>query len=278
MEEKSQMRVMDIPLSRLIPTNTRKFTEKELIKTRKSIEAIGMVEPFCVSEDGDSFLIDDGNKRYFILLDAGVESAPCVVVVRPDTYTASYQVIDVSPMMRKKMIDKVLETVPAEKIAAAIGLESLRPSLDKKLVEKLNPAVVLAYEQGLITKAGLSEFKKVIPKRQAEILKELKHTKQFGISVIQGLILVTPESERVAQGNESPWLKRDRSLDSITKGLQEVEQRSATMTQLYHTYVSDVTKQLVYVRSILRDKKAAAYLEKTYPEILKMFREIMERE
>lgn len=278
MEKKSAMVIKDIPLSRLVATNPKKFTGDQLASIRMSLEAIGMSEPLIVHEEGETALIIDGNKRYFILLEAGIESAPCVLVDRPDIYTASYQVIAVSPAERAKMIKKVLEKVSEAKIAAAIGVSSLKPGLDKSLAAKLNPAIILAFDQGLLSKAALQELKNVTPKRQAEILKELKQAKNYSLDVIKGLVLATPSSEQVAQKKKSPWTKSEEKRDTITKELQEIEKRSDLMSHMYHTYVSDVTKQLTYIRGFLKDKKIEQYVMAKYPGMLKAFREIMERE
>ena len=278
MEKKSLMKLKDIPLDRLVATNTKKFSNSELGPIRMSMEAIGMSEPLIIHDEGETALIIDGNKRYFILLEAGIESAPCVLVERPDIYTASYQVIAVSPAERAKMIKKVLEKVSENKVAAAIGVASLKPGLDKSLTAKLSPAVILAFDQGLLSKAALLELKNVTPKRQAEILKELKMAKNYGLDVIKGLILATPSSEQIAQKRKSPWQKSEEKRESITKELQELEKRSDLMSHMYHTYVSDVTRQLTYIRGFMKDRKIEQYVSAKYPEILKAFREIMERE
>ncbi|HBT77775.1 MAG TPA: hypothetical protein DEB39_12815 [Planctomycetaceae bacterium] len=278
MEMKSMMNAKDIPLSRLVASNPKKFRESDLAGIRMSLEQIGMLEPLIVHDEGATALIVDGNKRYFILLEAGIESAPCVLVDRPDIYTASYQVIAVSPAERAKMLKKVLETVSENKVAAAIGVSSLKAGLDKNLIAKLSPAIILAYDQGLLSKAALQELKNVTPKRQAEILKELKHARNYGLDVIKSLILATPSSEQVAQKKKTPWQKSEEKRDSITKELQELEKRSDLMSHLFHTYVSDVTRQLTYIRGFLKDKKIEQYVMSKYPEMLKVFREIMERE
>jgi len=278
MEKKSMMNTKDIPLSRLVATNPSKFRSNALVPIRMSMEVIGMSEPLVVYEEGEQALIIDGNKRYFILLEAGIESAPCVLVQRPDTYTASYQVIAVSPAERAKMIKKVLEKVSEEKIAAAIGVSSLKPGLDENLAAKLSPVVILAFDQGLLSKAALNELKAVTPKRQSEIMKELKRGKNYGLDVIKGFILATPSAEQVAQKTKTPWQKSEEKRESITKRLQEVEQRSELMSLLFHTYVGDVARQLTYIRHFLKDKKIEQYVMAQYPEMYKAFRDIMERE
>ena len=81
MEKESKVRIKDIPLKRLVPTNSEEFTEAQLSPIRMSMESINMLEPLVVCEENETALIIDGNKRYFILLEAGVESVPCIVSV-----------------------------------------------------------------------------------------------------------------------------------------------------------------------------------------------------
>jgi len=283
MEKKSKMVIKDIPLSRLETTNTRKFSNRDLTPIRTSMEEIGMLEPLVVYEEGETFLISDGNKRYYILLEAGIESVPCILAPRPDTYTPSYQVIAVSPAEREKMIIKAREKVDDARIAAAIGVPSLTPILDKSFVAGLNSAIILAYEQGLLQKTALQELKNVTSKRQTEILKELRQNtpKQGGvysIDVIRGLVLATPPAGRVTHKRKTPWQKSEEKMNSITKELQDIEKRCDLMSGLYHTYVSDVAKLLSYIRCFMKDKKIEQHLRTKYPEIIKAFRSIMDRE
>ena len=278
MEQKSEMTAKDISLSRLVATNSKKFTLRDLAPIRMSIEEIGMLEPLIVYDEGETALIIDGNKRYFILLGAGIESVPCILAKCPDTYTPSYQVIAVSPVERAKMIKRVLETVDENRVAAAIGVSSLKPILTDKFADGLNPAVILAFEQGLLTKTALKELKNVTLKRQAEILKVLTQSKNYNLGVIRGQILDTPTAERVVQKRRTPWQKNEEKMDAITKRLEQIEKQSDLMSRMYHTYVSDVTKQLTYIRGFLKDKKIEQYVTTKYPEMLKAFRTVMERE
>ena len=178
-----------------------------------------------------------------------------------------------------KMIQKVLEKVSEDKIAAAIGVSSINPGLDKNLIARLAPLVIQAYDQGLINKTALNELKHVSLKRQIEIVKELKQTKNYNLDIIKGLVLATPSAEQVViQKRKSPWVANEEKREAITKSLSEIEKRSDLMSHMYHTYVSDVTKQLVYIRGFLKVKKIEQYVAANYPKMLKVFYEIMERE
>ena len=133
----------DIPIQKLIPTNTENIRKSDIQKLRTSLEAIGMVESLQVyEEESGDVLIIEGNKRFQILAGAGHTTAPCILTQLPDTFTPSYYVIDVSPQERAKMIRKALEKASEDEVAAAIGVSSLESSIDKNLKDKLHPTVI----------------------------------------------------------------------------------------------------------------------------------------
>jgi DNA invertase Pin-like site-specific DNA recombinase len=110
---REMMREFSRPVKRMIAKgHSRQLSTKVLIGTKKvsmqgyraggpapygtrrlelneqRIPIADMIEPLVVCEQGETFLVSDGNKRYRILRDAGFKTAPCVVTSRLDTYTA----------------------------------------------------------------------------------------------------------------------------------------------------------------------------------------------
>ena len=278
MEKKSTIIVKDIPLSRLTATNQKKFSNEEIAPVRRSMEAVEMLEPLVVCEKGETFLISDGNKRYNILCDAGIESAPCILTPHLDTYTASRQVIDVSPAEREKMIDKVREKVTDDKVAAAIGKLSLKPGIDKSLEDKLHAVVKTAFEGRKLSKAALYELKNVTLKRQAEILRELKQMKSYNLDMIRAKILLTPPAERIVQEQQNPWKKSDEKRDLMTKRLRVLSEENVLMEHQHITFVGDLIKMSAYMRGCLNHEPIRQYITKNYPDMYKRICEIMDRE
>ena len=280
MKKATAITVMDIPLDRLEADIPKPFTPGVLAPIRKSIESIGLVERLivCKNEGSDKYEVIQGKKRYSILLTMGVKTVPCVLAPRRDIYTPSYQVIAVSPAEREKMLKKAREKVSDDKIAAAIGISSLKPELDKKLADKLSSVVKHAFEQKLIPKAALQELANVTPKRQADILKELKQVGSYSLEMIKGKILLTPPKERVVKEKKNPWKKSEDNKGAITQHLQELKKQCSAIVGMLHTYVHDVTQQLIYIRGFLHDEETEQYVKKNYPDMYKKFREIMGRE
>jgi len=278
MKKKSEIIIKDIPLSRLEPTNPAPFKPHDLAEVRRSMETVEMMEFLVVCKKGEIFLISDGNKRYQIMLEEGHETAPCIVTSHLDIYTASRQVIAVSPGERNKMINKVSEIVPEDKIAAAIGKQTLKPTIDKNLEGKLHEAVKTAFEGRKLSKAALHELKKVTLKRQAEIMKELKQLGKFNLEMIEGKILQSPKSEMITQGKKNPLTINNEKRASMTKHLQEISKQSDMMELQYNTFANDVIKMMIYIRGFLDDKDFKKFIEEKYPDMYKKIREIMERE
>ena len=281
--KKSEMIHKDIPIQKLIPTNTENIRKSDIQKLRTSLEAIGMVESLQVyEEESGDVLIIEGNKRFQILAGAGHTTAPCILTQLPDTFTPSYYVIDVSPQERAKMIRKALEKASEDEVAAAIGVSSLESSIDKNLKDKLHPTVILAFKENMLSKAALKELSHVVEERQAAILKELRKIKNFGLDVIKAQIRMTsPAERRTDQKGNTPWKKNDAKRSTMLKRLEELENRKEMMVEQYHIYRSDVSAIVIFMRGFMENPEhpeIAKYVREKYRDIYDRLREILKRE
>jgi len=272
----------DISLEKLTPTNSEIFSKSCLDKIQMSMESLWMVEALQVyEEESGEILIIDGNKRFQILVAAGHTTAPCVLTQLPDTFTPSYYVIDVSPQERAKMIRKALEKASEAEVAAAIGVSSLETSIDKNLEAKLHPAVIIAFKENMLSKAALMELRHVIPARQAAILKELRKIKNYGLELIKQQIVETSPAERIDHKGNTPWKKNDAKRTSMVKRFEELDNRKEVMVDQYHTYLSDVSAIVIFMRGFMENPEhpaIAEYVKKNYPTIYERFREILKRQ
>ena len=282
MTKKTEMTHKDISLEKLTPTNSGSFSKPCLDKIQKSMETIGMVESLQVyEEENGETLIIEGNKRFQILLAAGHTTAPCVLIQLPDTFTPSYYVIDVSPQERAKMIRKALEKASEAEVAAAIGVSSLEASIDKGLEAKLHPTVILAFKEKMLSKAALMELRHVIPARQAAILKELRKIKNYSLELIKQQIVVTPPVERVDQKGSTPWKKNESKKTAMVKRYEELDNRKKVLVDQYHTYLSDVSAVVIFLRGFMENPEhpaIAKYVRENYRDIYERFREILKRQ
>ena len=69
----------DLPIVKLVPRGERKVSKKDEQRLRASMQAVGLLEPLVVFEQGELFSILDGQRRYEILLEWGIEVVPCLV-------------------------------------------------------------------------------------------------------------------------------------------------------------------------------------------------------
>ena len=87
---------LDIPIVKLVPRTERVVSEKYIKRIEASILAVGMLDPFVVFPQGDSYEILDGCLRYKILLDMGVETVPCLIRDQREAFTCSRMVNHIS--------------------------------------------------------------------------------------------------------------------------------------------------------------------------------------
>ena len=161
---------LDVPIITLRPLRERKVSKREYERILASIKAIGLIEPLVVYPDGESFLILDGTQRYRALLELGVEIVPCILGKRREAFTGNRMVNRVSPVQENRMIEKSLEELDEQTIAAALGLSGLGHRMKKTLLKQLHPDVAAAFDQGKINRTCALELTHVKPPRQKEIL------------------------------------------------------------------------------------------------------------
>ncbi|RLC93946.1 MAG: chromosome partitioning protein ParB [Chloroflexi bacterium] len=81
------MHVVDFPLHQIreAPWNPNRMDEGMMARLRKSIQRYGVVENLVVRPLGDGiYEVLSGNQRLKVLMELGVETAPCVVVELDD--------------------------------------------------------------------------------------------------------------------------------------------------------------------------------------------------
>ncbi|MEI8375208.1 MAG: ParB N-terminal domain-containing protein [Planctomycetota bacterium] len=85
MRDESRVGKRDLPVGKLVPRSEHKTSKKHYQRIEASLRTVGLIEPLIVYDQGDTFEILDGNLRYEILLEMGVQTIPCVVDQTPPT-------------------------------------------------------------------------------------------------------------------------------------------------------------------------------------------------
>lgn len=267
----------DIPLVLLRPRHERKISQREYDRIRVSILAVGLIEPLLVFPENDYYIILNGHQRYRILLELGVETAPCIFAREKESFTSNRMVNRLSPLQESRMIKKSLDELDEKTIANALGITHIAHRLNTALLKRLHPKVAAAFDGGMIKKACVLELAYVIPKRQEEILRSMENYKDYSVPFARSLVLKTPQHARAKDrtGVRNPWARHEQRKSDLLKKLTDAEEKHDFYTTLYRQYSINLLKLVIYARQLLSKERIAAYLRDSHPEILATFREIV---
>lgn len=267
----------DIPIIRLRPLRERKVTQREFDRIRVSIKAIGLIEPLLVYPEGEDFVIIDGAQRYRALLEMGVEVVPCILAERREAFTGNRMVNRVSPIQEHRMIEKSLEELDEQSIAAALGIGTITHRIKKTLLKQLHPEVATAYDVGTITRTCAMELTHVKPARQHEILTAMYGYKDFSVAFARSLILKTPPGQRDTRRRHkhNPWVKASQRKSDLLKKLTDAEQKHDFYSWLYKQYTVDLLRLAIYARSLLTNAVVRAHLDQHHAPLVARFEAII---
>lgn len=267
----------DIPVARLRPLRERQVRKQDAHRILSSIRALGLIEPLVVFPEGEDFVITDGVQRYRSLLELGVETAPCIIGGQREAFTGNRMVNRVSPVQENRMIEKSLEELDEQAIAAALGLSGIGHRRKKTLLKRLHPEVAVALDQGTITRTCAIELTHVKPVRQQEILTAMKGYKDFSVAFARSLILKTPPAHREARRDRkhNPWDRSAQRKNDLLKKLAEAEQKHDFYSRLYKQYTIDLLRLAIYARSLLTNIRVREHLDQHHPEIVARFEAII---
>jgi len=267
----------DIPIVLLRPRHERKITKREYDRIKAGILAVGLIEPFLVFPENDYYIILNGHQRYWILLEMGVETVPCIFAPQKEAFTSNRMVNRVSPFQEGRMIKKSLEELDEKTIASALGITHLAHRLRTTLLKQLHPSVAAAFDAGTINRACVQELTYVAPKRQEEIVKAMESYRDFTLPFVRSLVLKTPSQARAKNrtGTKNPWARNEQRKSDLLKKLAETEEKHDFYTTLYRQYSINLLKLVIYARQLVNNERIAAYLRESYADILATFQEII---
>jgi ParB/RepB/Spo0J family partition protein len=267
---------LDIPIAKLRPLRDRKVTKREYDRIMASIKTVGLVEPLVVFPENGDYLILDGVQRYRALTELGIEVVPCIMGKQREAFTGNRMVNRVSPLQEHRMIEKALDEVDENVIAAALGISSLHHRMKKSLLKQLHADVASAYDANKLTRACARELTHVTPPRQKEILQAMEGYKDFSINFARALVVKTPPQQRETRGRKhTPWNKAAHRKNGLLKKLAEAEQKHDFYSQLYKQYTIDLLRLAIYARALLTNTRLRVYLEQHHPAIVSRFEAII---
>lgn len=266
----------DLPIVKLVRRTDRQISKKDQQRLKASLQATGLLEPLVVFDQGDSYLILDGQQRYEILLEWGVETVPCLVWREREAFTANRMVNSIGPAEEIRMLRKSLEELDEKTIAGALALSGIAHRLNNRVFKHLDPKVVEAFESGKLNRPCTKELTHVKPERQVEILDLMDSCKDYSTTFAKGLVLKTPPAKRAKlNGKKTPWTQADEKKNDLLKRLQEAEQQQDFFSTLYRDYSANLLKLVIYARSLLANSRVRQYLSERYADQLDMFKQII---
>ena len=174
------------------------------------------------------------------------------------------------------MIEKSLEELDEQTIAAALGIQGIAYRLKKTLLKNLHPDVAAAFDQGKLTRSCARELTHVKPARQKEILSAMEGYKDFGVAFARSHILKTPPAMRMGRSRrQGPWDRTAQRKGELLKKLTDAEQKHDFYSRLYKQYTIDLLQLAIYARSLLTNVKVRAYLDDHFPQIVTDFEAII---
>jgi ParB family chromosome partitioning protein len=267
----------DIAIGRLVPLHTRSANPRGYGRILASMKTVGLVEPLCVFEEGNEFIILDGYLRYQACRELGIETVPCLILPIKEAYTCNRMVNHLSAVQEHRMLRQSLSTLKEDVIAKTLGLASIKHRLKSKLLSKLHKDVIAAFDNKSIPlRLSAEELTFVKPEYQAIILKEMEREGDYSAAFVRTLILRAPDDMKTESGGrKSPWRRNPAQRKALTAKLEEVEKRFEFYAGLYRQYVTDLLKLCVYVRRLVTNRRVAAHLKERHPAILQQFEEII---
>jgi ParB-like chromosome segregation protein Spo0J len=269
----------DIPLIKLKKTKCRDIKPKAFAKLRSTIENIGLLEPLLVSprEDG-CYNILAGESCFDVMMEMGMETAPCMIRNDADIYTSNYQVNHLSPVEAAKMIKKAMEVVDGQLIADVFGLKRMIFRLPEALLNRLHPTIIKACDNGTITRACARELAEVVPVRQLEIFAMMQNTKNFGTKFVKKQLLMTPQKKWQSKRKTPPLEENRGRKKSLGTKLQADQAKQDQLKKLFREYTSALMLIVIHSREIITNNAIEKYLKTNMMPIYTEIKAIIESE
>lgn len=265
---------IDLPLAAIIPIRKRTTTQRGYQKLKANIQALGLIDPLCVCRDGGKYYLLDGYIRYQILLELGVEEAPCLVLDRRDFYTPNRQVNNLSRVQEGRMIRRALESVDGKTIARHFAIKSLY-SVTRIRNKALHPDILAALDAGEISRVCARELAFVVPERQVDLLEIMRQAGDHSPAFVKTQIIKTSPHQRAKHNGRSktPWERENKQKNGLADRLAEANRHFGFFKELFNTYYTDLMRLVIHVRDILEEPELHDWLKENEPSIHRLFKD-----
>jgi hypothetical protein len=267
---------LDILIGELKPIHERKCRRDHFRRILASIQVVGLIEPLCVYKEKDHYSILDGVLRHKACIELKINSVPCLVFKTKEAYSFNRMVNRLSAVQEHRMLMKALKTLDKKTVSRALGVSAINTRLRNSLLIRLHPETSKALDNGKIQVSCAETLAFVKPERQQTILKEMTKTGDMSAAFARALVMRTPVQLRAKLGTrqKTPWNQEDKKK-LLVASFNETVQRYDFFAKLYQQYAIDLMKLYIYVRKLLTNERARAFIESSHPEILKLFNTII---
>ncbi|KZX52676.1 MAG: chromosome partitioning protein ParB [Altererythrobacter sp.] len=277
-----EQKVLDLPLDRLLPLRpmTARITgSRKYARIATSIKEIGVIEPLAVTKADSSgrHMLLDGHLRLHALKKDGKENAPCIIADDDEAFTYNKRVNRLATVQEHYMIQRALDRgVPAEMIAAALGIDAKLVQRRSKLLDGIAPEAVDILKDRPVNPQVFDTLRRMKPERQFATAELMASMNNFTATYAKAILAATrqedlarPERPKKVKGVTPEQMARmERELESLNRDFRAVEA----------TFGDDVLHLVLasrYIERVIANDAISSYIEGKHPEILAEFRNIV---
>jgi ParB-like chromosome segregation protein Spo0J len=271
-----------ISIDAILPVRAIGKTVKSSHKYRQiatSIAEIGLVEPPVVCPDKQgSYLLLDGHLRLEVLKDLGHSDVECLLSTDDEAFTYNKRISRLSAIQEQRMIAKAIERkVPKEKIAKALDINVRSLVRKANLIDGICEEAVGLLKDKICPMAVFDVLRKMSPIRQIEAAEFLINANNYSVSYATAILAGTPQAQLVDPA--TPKRMKGMTAEALARMEGELSRLQQAISSIQDTYGQDhlhLTVVKGYLAKLIGNPKVAKYLEKSQPEFLSEFRNIVQ--
>jgi hypothetical protein len=277
-----EQQVLQIPISKLLPTRALPKGVHESVKYRRiaaSVAEVGLIEPISVARQrGGTFLILDGHVRLDALVAQGASVAACVVASDDESFTYNKRVNPLATIQEHYMIVRALERgVSEEKLARALNVDVKVIRQRRHLLSGISQDVAELLKDKPVGHNAFQKLRKMKPIRQLEVAELMVSANNYTSSYAKALLATS----KPADLHKPDDLKKSTGLSSEQMARLEREMASlnADYKELEVSYGDDMLVLVVasgFLERLMSKPEIERFLETRHPEFSENFRAIVQ--
>lgn len=276
---------MEIALDLLHPGIPLPSGIKETVKygqVRKSVQAIGLVEPIVVAHSRESigaFTVLDGRMRLEALRDLGAQKALCLISTDDEGYTYNKKVNRLSVVQEHRMIVRAAERgVSVQQLADVLDVTPGAIRQQFRLLDGICTEAVALLADKPATYGMFRVLKQMKPFRQIDVAQAMVNLNNYSVKLALAMLQATSPDQlteeaaaKAQRGGPTEALQRlERELAAVqadTRLLEEGYGPANLQLEIIKTYIG---------KTLLENAAVVRWLAKTHSEYLQQLQFIAE--